>query len=501
MTGEVRGRPSRILGLVAGPLGGVLVYAALARWVAPPDAAPHAMRATMAVMVWMAVWWLTEATAIATTALLPLVLFPMLRVRTMHESAAEYAHPLIFLFLGGFLIALTMQRWRLDRRIALLTLRRFGTGHRSMIFGFMLATALLSAFVSNTATTAMMLPIAVSVIELIAGMSERDESRVVAEPLLLGIAYAATLGGMSTIIGTPPNAFLVGFVEETIDPSYRQSISFASWLPVGLPTTALLLPLTWWWLVHRLYRLDNRPLDEGRAWIAGELQRLGPLSRAETLTLAVFTLTAITWVTRPWLVGIRFAWGDVTVTPFSGLSDAGVAISAAVVLFLMPAGKDGQRLLDWNTARGVPWDILLLFGGGLSLAKAVQVNGVAQFIAERAALLHGVPSWALVLLVTTAVVFLTELTSNLATTTALLPILAALAPALDLHPFLLIVPATLGASCAFMMPVATPPNALVFGTGRIELRSMMRAGWWLNWFSIAWITLLTMLLVPWWFAT
>jgi sodium-dependent dicarboxylate transporter 2/3/5 len=456
-------------------------------------------RLTLSVMTWMAIWWITEAVDISSTALLPLVLLPILGATTMREASAPYADPLIFLFLGGFLIAIAMQRWGLDRRLALLTLRMAGTRPANMVAGFMVTTAALSAFVSNTATTAMMVPIALSVVSLVR-RGEVDDSELskdnenLAVSLLLGIAYAASIGGIATIIGTPPNALFVGFVSSTIPEAYRTEITFDRWLSVGLPVTLVMLPITWLLLTKILFRVGVSEVRGGRELIREELLSLGSLHRGERVTLIVFLVTAVTWIVRPLLVAWRWHWGSETLTPFAGLTDAGIAMTGAMLLFLIPI-QPKQRVfaLDWSATSRLPWGILILFGGGLSLAGAVQRNGVAEFIGSLAHHTEALPPVFLVVVITSAVILLTEMTSNAATTATLLPILAALAPGLGLHPYLLILPATIAASCAFMMPVATPPNAIVFGSGEVQIRHMVKAGIWLNIVGVIVISLLTML--------
>ncbi len=493
----------RWLGLIGGPV------AASACFLLVPDSYHGAAgaevvfsvagRQTLAVMAWMAVWWVSEAVSISVTSLLPLVLFPLLGVGTMKSTATPYAHPLIFLFMGGFLIAIAMQRWGLDRRIALLTLRLAGTRPPNMVAGFMVTTAGLSAFVSNTARTAMMVPIAISVIQLVRHPADPGADQPTSASnnlpicLLLGIAYAASIGGIATIIGTPPNALLVAFLSDSISEAYRVNITFDRWLLVGLPVALILLPLTWLLLTRVLFPLSSRPVAGGRELIRSELQRLGPMSRGERTTLAVFLATACCWVFRPILVQWTWHFGGSELAPFSGLTDSGIAMSGAMLLFVIPVdmGK-AQFTLDWPSARKLPWGILILFGGGLSLASAVKTNGVAEFIGSHAHFFAGMAPWVIVLVVTATVIFLTELTSNSATTATLLPVLAALAPGLGLHPFELVIPATVAASCAFMMPVATPPNAIVFGSGEIRIQYMMKAGIWLNLIGIGIITALTM---------
>lgn len=439
-------------------------------------------RVTLSVLIWMAVWWLTEAIHISATALLPVVLFPLLGATTIEAATAPYSHPLVFLVLGGFLIAIALEKWRLDRRIAYNTLRLVGCDPINMIGGVMLVTAFLSAFVSNTATAAMMLPIAMSVIEL-ASKSESEESNFNIA-MLLGIAYAASIGGIATIIGTGPNAFLVGFISE----EYHRELSFTGWLPIGLSVTLLFLPLTWIILTKILYPVANDPIEGGVEMIETGLKELGPVSKAEKLTFMVFLLAAFLWTFRPLLAGIL---------SFKGLTDAGISMFCALLLFIIPVNlKERRFLLDWEAAAKIPWGILLLFGGGLSLSSAVQHTGVAEFIGSHAGLLTALPAFMHILLVTFTVTALTELTSNVATTASFLPILASLAPALKIDPYSLIVAATLASSCAFMMPVATPPNAIVFGSGKLKIAQMIRAGIWLNFVGVILVSMIALVLVP-----
>ncbi len=487
----------RWVGLVGGPVLAAVSYAVLPEEYT--DSAGQlvvftsAGRVTLGIMIWMALWWLTEAVDISVTALLPIALFPILGAATIKAATAPYANEYIFLFMGGFLIALSMQRWGLDRRIALITLKLVGAKPVNMIGGFMLVTAVLSAFVSNTATTAMMLPIALSVIDLVRRNKIRQTMpETAALPasadhnfalcLMLGVAYAASIGGIATIIGTPPNAILAGFIKET----YGETISFARWLVIGVPLAVVFLPITWFLLTRVLYPIRLERIEGGRELIAREHAQLGPMKPGEWVTLIVFLLAAVAWILR-----------TIIERHIPGVSDPGIAIIAAMLLFVIPVDlKKRTFTMNWSTATKLPWGILILFGGGLSLAAAVKVNGVAQFIGSTVPTLQGLAetqglrTLLLIVLVTTGVIFLTELTSNTATTTTLLPILAAIAVGLGLHPYLLIVPAAIAASCAFMMPVATPPNAIVFGSGYITIPQMCKAGLWLNLIGIALVTLL-----------
>jgi len=479
-------------GLFLGPALALLVFLILPDTYRSADGAQSpfdfAGRAVLAGMIWMAVWWLTEAVEVTTTALLPLVVFPLTGAVSIKAAAAPYAHHLIFLFMGGFIIALSMQRWGLDRRIALATLRIVGTTPARMVGGFMIATAGLSAFISNTATTAMMLPIAMSVVALLNDQQENRREDGDADAgggfgvcLMLGIAYSATLGGLCTLIGTPPNGFFRSFVEDTISEPYRMEIGFDRWLMLGLPVTLIMLPLTWALLTRWLFPVKRESLEGGAELIHSEWRKLGSMSRGEKNTMTVFLLTALFWITRKLWAKIGIPWGDGEAHPFAGLSDPGIAMTAALALFALPVNATKREFtMNWKTARKMPWDILVLFGGGMSLAAAVDATGVARFLGSQAGHFAGMPPFVIMLAVAVTVVLLTELTSNLATTATLLPVLAALAPGLGVHPYLLIFPATIAASCAFMMPVATPPNAIVFGSGQVRLPHMMKAGVWLN---------------------
>ncbi len=487
--------------MFAGPIAGLIFFVCLPEnyTAANGQAAEfsRAGRVTLAVMAWMAIWWLTEAVELSTTALLPIALFPLFGAMSATDAAAPYAHRLIFLFLGGFIIALSMQRWGLDKRIALGVLKMVGAKPANMVGGFMLSTAGLSAFISNTATTAMMLPIALSVVTLLkekAGNEAGGENFSVC--LMLGIAYAASIGGMCTLIGTPPNAFLAAFLRDSIAEPYRMEIDFARWLMFGLPVTLTMLPITWWMLTRWLFPIRVKEIKGGRELIGSEIKALGKIKRGERITLIVFLLAAFCWIARPLLLKITIPLGGSSIAPFAGLSDPVIAVIAAVLLFAIPVNVAKREFtMNWDTASKLPWDILILFGGGMSLAAAVKANGVAEFIGSQAGRFAGMPSLLLILIVVTSVIFLTELTSNLATTATLLPVLAALAPPLGVHPYMLVFTATIAASCAFMMPVATPPNAIVFGSRLVTLPQMVKAGWWLNLIGIVVVTTLASVLI------
>lgn len=426
----------------------------------------------------MAIWWITEAVPVAVTALLPLLFFPALEISPIRDTAAPYANPLIFLFLGGFLIASGLQRWGLHRRIALAMLAAVGTRPAAIVGGFMAISAALSMWVSNTATAAMMLPVGLSIGAALHrwdhGGTGTPHNLPVA--LMLGIAYGATIGGLGTLIGTPPNALFAGYMLEAMG----REIGFATWMAVGLPLVVIMLPLAWGWLVFVAYPLPRAHLPIGQSVIAEERQSLGRLSKPEIMTGGVFLLTALLWVSRPLFAPFL---------PEGALTDSQIAILGALLMFALPLDlRRGEFLLDWASARQLPWRVLILFGGGLSLAGAVQTSGLAFWIGSGLQSLDALPLIVLVLAIVTVVVFLTELTSNTATAAAFLPVAGATALSLEVDVVMLAAPIALSASCAFMMPVATPPNAVVFGSGEVTIPQMCRAGFGLNLIAIALIS-------------
>lgn len=468
---------TRTFGLLLGPA----LFAAMLLLPAPEGLAPVGWRVA-AVAVLMAVWWVTEAVPIPVTGLLPIALFPVLGIAGAGEATAPYADPLIFLFLGGFLIALGLERWNLHKRIALGVVSVVGTRPAALVGGFMLATAFLSMWVSNTATAVMMLPIGLSVIGLLA--REGEGAGGFATALLLGIAYAASIGGLATLIGTPPNALLAAFMAR----SYGVEIGFAQWMAIGLPVAAVLLLCAWLILTRLAFALPRAAVTGSAELIRGEIAALGRITGPEIRVGLVFLAAACLWVARPALGGVLPA----------GVNDTVIAIAAGIALFVIPAGGGapaGTALLDWRDAKRLPWGVLLLFGGGLSLAAAIGKSGLATWIGAGFAGLGAWPVILVVLLVTAAIVFLTELTSNTATAAAFLPLMASVAPALGADPFLLTIPVALAASCAFMLPVATPPNAIVFGSGQLTVAQMARAGFLLNLAGIAAIVGLAWLFV------
>ena len=449
-----------------------------------PGAMPADAWRTAGVAMLMAAWWVTEALPIPATALVPLVAFPLAAVAPIGEAAEPYADPVIFLFMGGFLIAAALQRCGLHTRMALTIIRVGGVSPARLVGSFMAATAFLSMWVSNTATAAMMLPIALSVLAL---ARERGADSGGADPnlptaLLLGLAYAASLGGLGTLIGTPPNALLAGFMSEI----YGVQIGFLEWMLTAGPLVAVAVPLTWVLLTRVVYPVGTAPIGGGRAAVDAMLRALGRPSRAEWTVGLITALTAAAWVSRPLLERV-----------VAGLSDAGIAMGAALLLFVVSVfWPRSARPLDWEAAQRLPWGVLVLFGGGLSLAAGIQRSGLAVWIGEAMTGLEAWPVVVIVFVVIAVIVFMTELTSNTATAAALLPVVAALALAVGLEPLLLTVPTALAASCAFMMPVATPANALVYGSGQVTMGQMMRAGLPMNVLLIILVTLLTFVLVP-----
>jgi len=470
-----RGLPkSQIIGLTLG-----VVFLLMTRILPAPESMGSEAWAALGLMLLMATWWATEAIPIPVTALLPIVLVPAMGLGSISEATSSYAHPIIFLFLGGFTLGLAMQRWNLHRRIALLTLRAVGHRPKRQIAGFMLATAFLSMWVSNTATTIMMLPVGLSVVAMMED-SEPEAVHRYAISLLLAIAYSASIGGIATLIGTPPNALLAAYLSE----SQGVEVGFAQWMLMGVPVTVVMLTLVWWRLTRQDFALGESV--GGGQLIQDELARLGPMSRGEKLVTAVFLLTAACWIFRPLLSAGLMPW----------LSDTGIAIAAAIAMFLVPVNAAERTfVLDWESASKLPWGVLLLFGGGLAMAGAIGSSGLADWIAQALSVTSTLPLIAMMALSAAAVIYLTEVTSNTATAAAFLPLLGALAVSQGLSPLLLTVPAAIVASCAFMMPVATPPNAIVFSSGHLQVSDMIRAGFPLSIASIIVVTLMTYALI------
>lgn len=479
----------RVVGLLAGTVAFLTVLLLPAA-----DALGGDGQAVAAVAVLMAVWWMTEALPIPVTSLLPLLLFPLFGIMPMQDAAAPYAHHLVFLFLGGFVLALAVERSGLHRRIALRIIFFVGEGSGRLVLGFMLATALLSMWISNTATVMLMLPIALAVIEQRRGTTEERGHGRFAVALLLGLAYAASIGGVATLIGTPPNIVLAGVLSQLYPDA--PAIGFVQWMSFGIPLAVLFLPLSWLLLVRvfpatRIHHLSTS--GKGRAQIRRDLLALGPFSRAEKHVLVVFVLTAVGWVFRsPIDLGSVRVPGLTDLLPM--ITDTSIAIAAAVTLFLLP-GKRSGMLFSWqDIQRGIPWGILLLFGGGFALAEGMQQSGVTLRIGEALTQLQDMPLILMVLLTCLLLTFMTELTSNTATASILIPVMAAAAVTLGQNPLLLMLPAALNASFAFMLPVATPPNAIVFSSAWLDIRTMAKTGFTLNLLGVVLVTALMYIL-------
>ncbi len=454
---------------------------------------PQVTRMT-AVAVLMATWWVTEALPIPATSLLPLVLFPILGILPGGKTASTYMNSSIFLFMGGFIIALSIEKWGLHRRIALGVIGILGSRPRMIVLGFMMATAFLSMWISNTATAMLMLPIGLSVVSQIERETGRtDFSERFALALMLAIAYSANVGGMGTLIGTPPNLAFARIFAITFPQA--PEISFSRWILMGAPLIVVFLAVIWVFLTFVLYRIGGRQAGCSREMIRRERAQMGPMGPEEKRVLVVFVATALLWITRSSIcVGNRVLPGWSDALGLTGVDDGTVALFMALLLFALPASERGQRLMDWETAGRLPWGILLLFGGGFALAAGFKQSGLDVWIGSQFQPLAGASTTGQILTVSTIVTFLTEVTSNTATTQMLLPILAAVSEGMRMNPLLLMIPATLSASCAFMLPVGTPPNAIVFGSGRVPMMAMVRTGVLLNLIGVVLIYLTVVLL-------
>ncbi|MEH6407198.1 MAG: SLC13 family permease [Leeuwenhoekiella sp.] len=476
---------TKVIGLFLGPLLFIYFFFIFKSEGLSPEA-----QATLACASWIAVWWTTEVIPIAATALLPILLFPLTGALSLAETTSSYGHKYIFLFVGGFIIAIAIEKWNLHRRIALNIISLIGTSVNRIILGFMVATAFLSMWISNTATTVMMLPIAMAIVTQLKDnpITKANENLVFGKGLMLAIAYAASIGGIATLIGTPPNLVLAGVLEE----SYGVEITFLQWMKFGLPISILLLIICWYYLTHYAFagKGDMRmpkSFPGGKKEVKRLLNELGIISREEKIILSIFSLAAFCWMFRTYLL-----------QPFlPAIDDTIIAIFFAIILFIIPAKKDKQgRLLNWEEAVKLPWGILLLYGGGLALASGFSETGLAHWIGEQLITIQNISLLLLVLILVAAVNFLTEITSNLATTAMLLPVIVPVALIFDVHPYILMVGVTVSASCAFMLPVATPPNAIVFGSGYLRIPDMVRTGVWLNIISIILITAITYFALP-----
>jgi sodium-dependent dicarboxylate transporter 2/3/5 len=471
---------AKTIGLLLGPI----VFALVLLFVSPSELSKEGV-AVLACTAWIAIWWITECLPIAVTSLLPIILFPLTGAVSIAETTASYGHKYVFLYIGGFMLAIAIEKWNLHRRIALTIISFIGTNVNLIILGFMVATAFLSMWISNTATSIMMLPIGLAIITQLKDnpATKEDENEIFGKALMLAIAYSASIGGIATLIGTPPNLVLAGI----LDNLYDIEITFTQWIILGLPISIILLFICWKYLVNYAFNIKQKEFPGGKKEIQKQLDSIGKISYEEKLVLSVFVFTAFCWITRSFLLQKLLP----------SLDDTIIAIVACVLLFIIPAAKEKHRaLLTWDEAVRIPWGILLLFGGGLAIATGFGLTGLAEWIGNQLTLLEGFSIILLLFILIAAINFLTEITSNLATTAMMLPILAPLALGLNVHPYVLMIGTTLAASCAFMLPVATPPNAVVFGSGYLKIIDMVKAGFLMNIISIIIIALVTYFLLP-----
>ena len=470
----------KIAGLFLGPIVFTLIL-----FFFNPEGLNYEAKCILASTAWMAVWWITECVPIAVTALLPIVLFPVTGGLDLQSTTASYGHKLVFLFVGGFIIALAIEKWNLHKRFALNIIRITGSKKSKVILGFMIATAFLSMWISNTATSIMILPVGLAIIAQLKDDPNtiENENLVFGKSLMIAIAYSASIGGMATLIGTPPNMIFAGVVEQ----SYGVKISMFDWMKFGIPISASLLIICWLYLTKVAYKFPNEEFLEGRKEILNQIKLLGKFSYEESRVLIVFALTAIAWISRGYLE---------TIIPT--IDDTIIAISFAVILFIIPTKKNSvdKTLLVWKDTVKLPWGILLLFGGGMAIASAFTKSGLSLWIADLLKNLDGIPLILVILAIVTTINLLTELTSNMATTAMLLPVLVTIALAINVHPYFLLISATLAASCAFMLPTATAPNAVVFSSGLLKIEDMFKKGIWMNIISIIIITLIVYYFLP-----
>lgn len=479
-------KPAQLFGLIAGPLLFVLTLL----FVSPEGLSKEGL-AILASTIWIAVWWMTEAIPIPATSLLPIIIFPMTGGLDMGATTSAYGSDTIFLFMGGFVIALAMEKWDLHKRIALNIIAMIGTNMDRIILGFMVATGFLSMWISNTATAMMMVPIGLAIIyqisEALADKPEIDTSKenfAFGKALMLGIAYSASLGGIATLIGTPPNTLLAGAINDI----YGYDLSFAKWMLFGVPLAWIFIIFTWLYLTKIAFPLKIKKMPGGKSMINNEKKKLGLASYEEKVVFVIFILAALAWISRTFILNTFVN---------ENIEDATIAIVAALVLFIIPSKNvKGGHLMDWDTAMKLPWGILLLFGGGLSIAAGFTESGLSEWIGGQLSGLQGMNILIVITVVTTLVIFLTEITSNTATASMMFPIMASLALALDIHPLGVMVAAAVSASCAFMLPVATPPNAVVFGSGYLRIPDMAKAGFVLNIFGIILVTAAIYFLIP-----
>lgn len=467
------------IGLILGPL----VYLLIKLFYNPNELSEEGL-AILASTLWVAIWWVTEAVPIYVTALIPIILFPLSGGLELKQTTSAYGHKFVFLFVGGFILAIAIEKWRLHKRIALNIINIVGTKKSNIILGFMIATAFLSMWISNTATAVMIMPVGLAIISQLKDNPNtlENENTIFGKTLMLAIAYSASIGGMATLIGTPPNLVLAGVIKT----SYDIEINFLQWMSFGLPISLLLLFICWKYLTSITYKFKDENFKSGLEEINDQIKNLGKFSYEEKSVLIVFIATALAWITQSFIIKKLIPEIDDTI----------IAIIAAVVLFILPDKSGDNKLLSWSDAVKLPWGILLLFGGGMALAKGFDSSGLAIWIGNQMNFFSDIPLIILLLVLIAMVNFLTEITSNLATTAMLLPVLVALANTIDINAYYLLVGATVAASCAFMLPVATPPNAVVFGSKILNIDDMIKKGFWMNIISIFILTAAVYWILP-----
>ncbi|MEV4901082.1 SLC13 family permease [Citricoccus sp. NPDC055426] len=475
--------------LALGPVAGLVLALVL------PASLSFEGRAVAGCALWMAIWWMTEAAPIPVTSLLPLVLFPLFGMGTMAEVAAPYANSVVFLVMGGVILGLATEKSNLHLRVALLTIRTIGTRPAQIVLGLMVASAFISAWVSNTATAVIMVPIAVSILQLVRSVDPSAAGKKFAASMLLGVAYGVTIGSTATLIGQPPMALMKAYLLE----SHGYDLQFGQWMLVGVPWAVVMVLIAWLVLTKLVFRAEVSEIPGGRQMIKDELSKLGRLTTPERRVGIIFLVAIFFWVAVPFIADIPAV---AQTLPFLGaISDTQVAMAAAIACFLVPAQKrsadaDGTPLLRWSAAKEIPWGLLLLFGGGLSLSAMFTATGFSEWLGNQVGALQGVPGWVVILVVIVVGLALTELTSNTATAAAFFPIFGAVAVGLGMDPLFMTIAVTLAVCSAFMLPVATPSNAVAFGSGEVSIKQMVRAGVWLNLISLGLVMLVMYTLVP-----
>lgn len=473
---------AQLIGLILGPL---LFFCTLIFFSA--EGLSFQAKAVLATTIWVAIWWITEAIPIPATSLLPLFLLPITGALNSSTTTSAYGDDIVFLFLGGFFIATAMEKWNLHKRMALAIIAFVGTSTQGILLGFMLATAFLSMWVSNTASVMMMVPMALAITAQV-GSALKNTPEAVDIPifekaLLFAVGYAGTIGGMGTLIGTPPNIILAAQAREL----FGVEISFASWMLIGVPIVIILLGIAWFYLGRIAFRMKIKGIPGGKVFIQKERAALGKISFEETAVSIVFASAAFLWITR------GFIWSDLV----PEIRDGMIAVLAAVALFIIPTRSQvNGRVLDWKDSKEIPWGILLLFGGGLAIAAGFRETGLATWIGDQLTVLESLHMIVIIACTALLILFLTEITSNTATATMIIPVVASLALALNIHPFALMVPCAMAANCAFMLPVGTPPNAIIFATEKLRIIEMVRTGFIMNIIAACLIVLVVYFLMP-----